>query len=65
MQQAGFTGGAGTFRDWAFISTADPHFGVYFSAGAAARQAPAQRPARLAPSAVRRDLLAAVCHVAK
>jgi hypothetical protein len=30
MQQAGFTAGSGTFRDWAFVSTADPHFGIYF-----------------------------------
>jgi hypothetical protein len=103
MQQAGFTGGAGTFRDWAFVSTADPHFGVYFkrpcggAAGTCAAASPTYafflrrrrltrsarwslggggelRPrdgkevgdmCRVASSAVRRDLLAAICHVAK
>jgi hypothetical protein len=103
MQQAGFTGGAGTFRDWAFVSTADPHFGVYFkrrcggAAGTCAAASPTYafflrrrrltrsarwrlvaqaqlrprdgkevaRMCRVASSAVRRDLLAAICHVAK
>jgi hypothetical protein len=102
MQQAGFVVGAGTFRDWAIVSTADPYFGVYFKRRcSAAGTCPASKPTyafllrrqrlthsarwsliaqaelrprdakevgnlcRVAPPAAKRDLLGAICRVAK